>query len=124
MASDRNPELHGLDQIIGLADNGNYHPDLLARNKALIAEMMDYSRAYGGAKAKGKLTLTIDYTIDRFGQIEISIEDKISHPKAPRAKAIGWTGEDGALTTANPNQKSFEIRDVTPGQREFRVPNL
>ena len=37
--------LRSLDQILALADNGNYLPDLLLRNDALIAEMQNFSQA-------------------------------------------------------------------------------
>lgn len=117
-----NPELRGLDAILALADNGQYLPGLLADNAALISELQSFSSAFGGVKASGKLALTIDYKIDRFGQIDLVIGHTVTRPKAPKSKATAWTGEDGSLTVANPNQMRMEIRDVTPGHREFRVP--
>lgn len=114
------PMVRGLDQILSLADNGQYLPDLLTRNEKLIEEIVNFSQAFG-TKAGGKLQITISYTTDRFGQIELSIEDKITEPKPPKAKAVAWTTPDGGLTTANPNQTRMEIRDVG-GRRELRSP--
>lgn len=116
-----NPELRGLDQILGLADNGAYHPALLADLAKLVSELQDFSRAFGGVKAKGKISLDIAFTIDRFGQIDMEAQHKLTQPKAPKAKGIAWTTEDGALTPANPAQMRMDLRDVTQS-REFRNP--
>ena len=114
-------ELRGFDQILSLADNGNYLPGLLERNEGLISEIAAFTNTYG-TKAKGKLTIEIDYEVDRFGQISLTVDDKIKSPKAPKAKAVAWTSEGGVLTVANPNQRQMEIRDVSGG-RELRVPH-
>jgi hypothetical protein len=118
----QNPELRGLDQILALVDNGSYHPLLLQDLGGLVAEMKDFSNAFGGAKAKGKLVLTIDLTTDRFGQIDLEVQHKVTAPKPPKAKGTAWTTDDGGLTPANPMQTRMEIRDVSPGRAEFRVP--
>jgi hypothetical protein len=116
------PPVRGIDALLLLADNGQYQPDLMARNAALIEELRAFSAAFGGVKAKGKLKIEIDYTVDRFGQIEIVVGDTVTRPKSPKSKGTAWTDEDGELTIANPNQTRFEVRDITNGQREFRVP--
>lgn len=113
------PELRSLDQLLSLADEGTYLPDLLSRIEANNVEMRQFALDYGAA-AKGKITITIDMKLDRFGQIEMSIEDKIVPPKPPKHKAIGWITGDGALTTHNPAQSRMEVRDVG-GHRELRT---
>lgn len=116
----RSPEIHGLDQTLALADNGQYLPELLKDNAALIEEVVNFSQAFG-TKASGKLQVTISYATDRFGQVEIAIEHKVTAPKQPKAKATAWTTENGGLTVANPNQRAMEIREVG-GRRELRSP--
>ena len=118
----RAPEIRGLDNTLALADNGQYLPLLLQENDALIAEVVSFSQAFG-TKAKGKLSLTVEYMVDRFGQIEIAVEHKISTPKPPKAKATAWTADGGGLTVANPNQRAMEIREVG-GRRELRSPTI
>lgn len=115
-------EIRGLDQTLALADNGQYLPLLLQENDDLIAEIVSFSQSYG-TKAKGKLSLTIEYSTDRFGQIEIAVEHKVSVPKPPKAKATAWTADGGGLTVANPNQRAMEIREVG-GRRELRSPTI
>ncbi len=116
------PKLRGLDDLVGLADNGQYLPDLLQRNDQLVLAIQQFSQTYG-AKAKGKLTITIDYEVDRFGQINLGVTDKVTRPTAPKAKAIAWTLDDGSLTVANPNQRAMQVRDLPDGRREFRTPD-
>ncbi|MFD1913829.1 hypothetical protein [Halodurantibacterium flavum] len=115
------PELRGIDQILSLANNGDYLPDLLQRLEALMTEMRDFSEAYGTAAA-GSLTLKLGFKLDRFGQIEMTVDDDIKVPKPPKAKAVAWTTEGGRLTPHNPAQTRMEIRDVG-GTRELRTPN-
>ncbi len=118
----QNHELRGIDQILTLADNGAYQPVVLADLGQLVLDMKDFSLAFGGVKAKGKFKLEIDLTIDRFGQIDLEARHSVTVPKPPKAKGTAWTTDEGGLTPANPNQMRMEIRDVSPGSREFRVP--
>lgn len=109
----------GLDPLLSMADNGDYLPDLTTRIETLMVEMKSFSNAYG-CKAKGKLTLTIDFTTDRFGAVDMTVADTIKVPKQPAAKAVLWATEDGRMTPHNPNQARMEIREAS-GRRELRV---
>lgn len=113
------PELRSLDQMLSLADNGDYLPDLLSRIEANNIEMRQFAQDFSTG-AKGKITITIDMRLDRFGQMEMTIEDKIVGPKPPKHKAVGWVTGTGGLTTHNPAQSRMEIRDVE-GRRELRA---
>ncbi|SCY61921.1 hypothetical protein [Paracoccus tibetensis] len=115
----RPPELRSLDQLLSLADNGDYLPDLLSRIEANNVEMRQFAQDFRGT-AKGRITLTIDMKTDHFGHVEMVIEDKIVGPKPPKRKAVGWMTGDGALTTQNPAQSRMEVRDVG-GHRELRT---
>lgn len=114
------PEIRGLDQLLSLPDNGQYLPLLLQDNDDLVQEISDFSQAYG-TKASGKLVVEINYSTDRFGQIDIAVSHKVTVPKPPKSKATAWRGDGGGLTVANPNQRAMEIREVG-GRRELRSP--
>lgn len=114
------PELRSLDQMLSLADNGDYLPELLERIEANNVEMRQFAQDFGTG-AKGKITITIDLKTDRFGQVEMAIEDKIVGPKPPKHKAVGWITGTGGLTTHNPAQSRMEIRDAGDGRRELRA---
>ncbi len=113
------PELRSLDQMLSLADNGDYLPDLLERIEANNVEMRQFAQDFATG-AKGKIVITIEMKCDRFGQLEMAITDKVDGPKPPKHKAVGWLTGDGALTTHNPAQSRMEIRDVD-GRRELRA---
>lgn len=113
------PELRSLDQLLSLADNGDYLPDLLSRIEANNIEMRQFTQDFASS-AKGKITISIEMKTDRFGQVELVIEDKIVGPKPPKHKAVGWLTGEGALTTHNPAQSRMEVRDVG-GHRELRT---
>lgn len=114
------PELRSLDQMLSLADAGDYLPDLLSRIELNNIEMRSFAQQYS-TTAKGKITLTIDVKVDPFGATEMVIDDKIVGPKPPKRKAVAWMTGDGAFTTHNPAQSRMEIRDAGNGRRELRA---
>ena len=114
------PVLRSIDQLLWLADGGDYLPDLLDRIEANNVDMRQHSLDYQ-TTAKAKIAITISMTLDRFGQLEMVIEDKITPPKAPKHKAVGWMNGTGGVTTHNPAQSRMEIRDAGDGRRELRT---
>ncbi|TWI29710.1 hypothetical protein IQ24_03527 [Paracoccus sulfuroxidans] len=115
-----NPQMRSLDQMLSLADAGDYLPDLLSRIEANNVEMRSFAQQYS-TTAKGKITLTIDVKVDPFGATEMVIDDKIVGPKPPKRKAVAWMTGDGGITTHNPAQSRMEIRDAGGGRRELRA---
>ncbi|HHW32665.1 MAG TPA: hypothetical protein GXX24_00770 [Paracoccus solventivorans] len=114
------PELRSLDQMLSLADNGDYLPDLLSRIEANNVEMRQFAQDFH-TSAKGKITITLDLKVDPFGQMEMVIEDKVAGPKPPKHKAVAWMTGTGSVTTHNPAQTRMEIRDAGDGRREMRT---
>lgn len=117
----RDSEIRGIDQMLALADGGQYLPVLHQDVRDLVEATRNHALAFR-TKAKCKLTLTVELIVDPFGQIDMSVEHKLAEPKAPKSKAVAWATEDGALTVANPAQRTFDIREVD-GRREFRSPD-
>lgn len=100
------PELRSIDQMLSLADNGDYLPDLLERIEANSIEMRQFAQDFQTA-AKGKITLTIEMKLDRFGQLEMAITDKVDGPKPPKHKAVC-----GGVTY--PDRTDCPVVDPTP----------
>lgn len=120
MPNDQPFELRTADQILAMLDNGEFLHNFLVDHAALIVAMHDHQMTNGG-KAKGKVTLTLAYTLDK--QLAMSLEGdvKFEKPKAPKASATLWTTADGTLTPQNPRQPSLPgIRDVTAPQHAVR----
>lgn len=112
--------MRSLDQMLSLADAGDYLPDLLSRIEANNVEMRSFAQQYA-TTAKGKITITIDVAVDPFGATQMTMDDKIVGPKAPKRKAVAWMTGDGGITTHNPAQSRMEIRDAGNGKRELRA---
>lgn len=119
----RPKEMASVDEILGLVDDGQYQPDLMSRIEATLVEARQMTLDTGAA-AKARIALTIDLKIDRFGQIELTIEDKITTPKPPKRKGVAWSTTQGGMTAQNPAQTRMEVRDIGHGQRELRSPTL
>ncbi|SMO63914.1 hypothetical protein [Paracoccus laeviglucosivorans] len=104
------PKLRSLDHLLSLADGGEYLPDLMdrieANNVALRQHALDY-----GSDAKGKITITIDLKINRIGQLEMVVDDKIVEPKSPKRKAHAWMNGSGEITAHNPAQARMDFRE-------------
>ena len=111
--------IRGLDQMFAMLDDGNYLPEILDRRDTLLRELKDFSAAFG-TKAKGRLTLKIDFTTDKYGQVEMTATDEIKVPKQPPSKANLWITDDGKMSPSNPNQRRMGIRDIG-GKREFHT---
>lgn len=113
-------ELRTIEQVLGLLKQGDYLGEVHADMEKLLQELADFCDAYS-ATAKGSLSIKLDFTRDRHGQIEIKADHTIKAPKNPTAKAIAWSTVDGALTIANPMQRRMDIRDATDGSRHLVV---
>jgi len=120
MPNDQPFELRTADQILAMLDNGEFLQKFLDDHAALIIAMHEHQMNNGG-KVKGKVTLTLAYTLDKQLSMSIEGEAKFDKPKAPKASATLWTTADGTLTPQNPRQPSLPgIRDITAPQHALR----
>ena len=109
--------LRSIDQILGLAEDGQYLPDLLDRVEAANVDMRQFAQDHGKAQVKIKLELTLE--IDRLGQVSLIIDDKITTSQPPKRKTAAWLNGSGGLTAENPAQTRMQIRDTGNGAREW-----
>ena len=120
MPNDQPFELRTADQILAMLDNGEFLQNFLTDHAALIVAMSNHQIHHGG-KVKGKVTLTLSYTLDKQLAMTVEGDAKFDKPKAPKASANLWTTADGTLTPQNPRQPSLPgIRDVTPSAQVLR----
>lgn len=103
--------LHNFGQLIAMAEDGALHADLSRELEQIIAAMVQQSRASGG-KTSASLSLSLKFTLDNNGEIELSGDYKAVLPKARRGRSILWATRDGRrMTMRNPNQREF-FRDT------------
>lgn len=113
--------LRTADQILAMFDNGEFLADFLLKHQDLIIALHSHQMNQGG-KAKGKVTITLDYTLGKQLALTAEATAKFDKPKAPKAAATLWTTADGDLTPQNPQQPSlFGARDATPAVQAIRT---
>lgn len=103
--SEAQPKSFGV--ILAQLEGGAFNDQLSREVQGLIADMSDHAKVYGGS-AKGKISLSIDVTLDK-GVFEISAEKKITAPKERKSKSIFWADKDNNLTEENPRQRRFDF---------------
>lgn len=79
---------------------------------AMLADLAEHVREYGG-KAAGRLTITLDVTVDRDG-VEMKSRVKTKTPEPPPVRAVGFLTPDCQLTRRDPRQPDLPLRDYVP----------
>jgi hypothetical protein len=92
-------------QFLGAVEDGKLHHDLTEGVAELVTALRDTADAVGG-KPKGKLTLTLDFTLDR-DTMEITGDLQVKKPKIQRGRSIFWTMPGGGLSRMNPKQREL-----------------
>lgn len=108
-----------LGEFVRSLEDGQFDADCYDAIKDLAAAMTEHAWQNGG-KAKGKVTITLDFTQD--GAIaEIKAGFKVSSPDSRRPKSVMWHTEDHRFTRTQPNQQQlFGIRDASARHGGFR----
>lgn len=112
------PSANSFADFVRMLSDGDFDRDLTEVLQALNTDMCDAAIEQGG-KAKGKLTLTFDFSLE--GRVfSIGSKHKVDVPEAKRAKGIMWATQDGRFTPSNPQQGHlFGVREVSgPGFRD------
>lgn len=102
--------------IIGMLERGELNAELSREITDLAAYLKASTEGRKKAKAKGSLTLKLDFVVED-GTMIISPDISVKKPKAPRGDSIFWVLDDGALSTQHPLQD-----DMFAGPREARRP--
>jgi hypothetical protein len=102
----KDPE--GLQKAVTFADfvrmleNGELHQDLSRELRNINAAMENHAMENAG-KAKAKLTLTIDFSLDK-GIYEMTADPKVTLPKSKRRRSIAWGTPEGYFSPQDPQQ--------------------
>lgn len=108
-----------LGEFIRSVEDGQFDADAFAQLKDLNAALIDHAQHNGG-KAKGKMTLTFDFTQEG-GITEIRSNYKFVLPEEKRPKSVMWITEDNRPTRTRPGQHQlFGIRDASAPGRSVR----
>ena len=102
-------------------EEGAFNAEVSDQFRDLIARMRDHG-INGNGRAKGKLAITIDVTLDD-GVFELRADFKVTAPKSRRGRSVFWATDGNNLTPENPKQMAmFGLRKVdTPDARKVEV---
>lgn len=105
-----------IGQFIQALNDGDFAGDASTELKDLVASLSNCAMENGG-KAKGRLTLTFDFALDK-GSLDVTADLAVKTPKLARGRSVFWATPDNFLTRRNPRQVEMELRTVTPRSDE------
>lgn len=103
-------DLRSFALLLAGLEGGALHQDLTDKTQTIVAALKE-ARAHQGGKPKAKLTLEVEFKLDR-EVTEIMADVKVSMPKRARERTILYVTPDNTLTPRNPRQIEFGFRDV------------
>lgn len=112
------PAADTFDAFVRMIEDGDFNRELTGEMRRFAGELANIAIDQGG-KAKGKVSLTFDFSLE--GRVtEIASKYKIDLPQPKRGKSVMWQTEDGRYTPNNPHQgQLFGVREVrSPGFRD------
>lgn len=82
----------------------NRRGEIPAEADAAMTDILAALREHGG---KGKLTLTMNFSFTKSGQIEIKPELKSEKPRRAMSSGLYFADDDGNLTRTDPKQDDW-----------------
>ena len=93
---------------LGLIGDGELIAELDAEMLALNAHLLEATGGRRKAKAKGSITLKLDFVVED-GQLVITTDLAVKKPKKPRADGFFWLRDDGTMSTEHPAQTRMDF---------------
>jgi hypothetical protein len=112
------PAANSFGDFVRFLEDGQLDAELTEVLRTMASDMSNNAIESGG-KAKGKLTLTLDFALE--GKVfTIASKHKVDIPEPKRPKSVMWSTLDGRFTPSNPQQgQLFGVREVSgPGMRD------
>ncbi len=102
--------------VLSQIDHGGLVIELSEAQQQLTDDLFEH--AQHNAKAKGRLTLTIDYEHDNTGKVLVRSKVATKAPQRVTAASVFWTDKAGNLVNKDPRQGELAFRDVNAGTSE------
>jgi len=115
------PRVRTIDQIVALANGGEYPDDMQHLIAEFFEKLLDYAQSHDVKHAPGTLTLAIKATVDRYGEVELDLKPSIKLPDPPcdDGKARLYIDATGTLVT-HKQQDLPLMRDVSKPKQKMR----
>lgn len=106
------PVINDFNTVCGLIERGAFSREINAKFDELRQELGDRLMLSPKAKAKGKITVEVEFTFAE-GVAQIDGRVKMTPPKKDPARALLFITGDNRLTTEHPTQMDmFKVREV------------
>lgn len=105
------PVLLSMDQILGIFNNGEFLPEVIAKMAELQRKMAEHRAVHSG-KAKGSFTLQIAFEQNKMGDVSMTAVCETKAPKTPPSSAVAYVTDDGLLTLYSPMLAQMQVRDT------------
>lgn len=92
-------------EFLGRLEDGAFMANMTDSLNDLNAKLNDHM-LHGNKKAKGKITITIDFTLEK-GVFDIEAEANIKTPKQERGRTVMWSTPDNHFSLEHPRQLSM-----------------
>ena len=99
------PIIRTFNDALAAMEDGHLVHDLSEAQRGIL-EAIHNAVIDGARKAKGSLTLKLDYTLDD-GVVEILADVKAALPKTRRARSVMWVTPEHNLCRNNPRQSEM-----------------
>jgi len=83
--------------------------EILKEADAALTDVIDAIRQHGG---KGKLTLTLNFKLEKGDQISLTPDLKVEKPRRAMSAGIFFATDEGQLTRTDPNQGDLLADDL------------
>jgi hypothetical protein len=103
--------------FLAQVEHGGLVAELSNAQHQLVDDLQEHAATH--SKAKGSLTLTLNYEHDAFGKVLIRSSVKTKAPQRTAEATVFWTDKEGQLVNQDPKQTKLEFKDVSsPKARE------
>lgn len=117
MSQERLKTINSATQLLQTLEGGQLHADLMSTIDDTISEMADYANGAGSHKAKGSVTLTIDFDLE-LDQLRIRTAIKSKSPEQPRRPSILFLTPGNKMSVEQPSQGALPFNAVPMAARE------
>jgi hypothetical protein len=93
----------------------NRRGEIPSEADAAMTDILSALRQHGG---KAKMTLTLNFSFTKSGQIEIKPDLKVEKPRRAMSSGLYFSDDDGNLTRTDPNQGDW-VDDITARREGF-----
>lgn len=101
----------GFSQLIQTLERGVLHADLTDEIKNVMEAMAEFAAGPGNHKAKGSLTLTLDFTME-LDTVRILPTIKTKLPELPRRPDMMFVTPNNNLSLEHPSQHGLPFDDA------------